>query len=505
MAFFLRHLVCPLIPLWVLGACSSAPNPTDSGKDSETPTETGSETGSETGKETGETGSETGEAPLFSPLVAKDGRFWDLAGGEVILRGVNVAGSAKVPDFLPLNDMNDLDPLPDWGMNVIRLLFIWEAYETQEGVFDADYLAALTDIADAAGERGLRVILDFHQDGYSRFLANGCGDGFPQWSIPPGLSQDSPDNGAECALWPALVLADADVHSAFSDFYADTHGVRTAYLSLWSDLAAHFSTHPAVIGYDLFNEPWGWEATEISPLYEDAAAAIRTEHPEAILFIEGHASTNNGITQTLLSKPTFDNVAYAPHFYEAAVLGTHIWSGLSQGVEHGFSTMTAKANDWKVPLFVGEFGTHGDTVNAPAYLELHYDQLDAHLASAVQWNYTPKWTEQEKDGWNHEDLSIIDANGGLRDNFTPRPQPQRFAGTGLEFRADDRAVVVRWNNDPAAGETVFFLPAPTLWSTANPVLSPDGSNLECHYTLSDWRVRCVSDQNGEMKLTVTPN
>ena len=351
---------------------------------------------------------------------------------------------------------------------------------------------------------GLRVILDFHQDGYSRYLASGCGDGFPQWTIPPNLSQDTPDNGSDCALWPALVLGDPDVHSAFSDFYADTYGVRTAYLNLMSDLAAHFSSHSAVIGYDLFNEPWGWEVSEISPLYEDAARAIRQEHPEAILWIEGHASTNNGITQSLLAKPTFDNMVYAPHFYEAAVLGSHLWTGLTQGVEHGFSTMTAKANEWGAPLFLGEFGTHGDTVNAQAYVELHYDQLDHYLASGVQWNYTPKWNNQDKDGWNHEDLSIVNANGSLRKNFTPRPQPQRFAGTALGFQADEQEVLVRWNHDPAAGETVFFLPAQTLWKTTNPVLVPDGQNLTCTFSPNDQRVRCTSDQSGEMKLLAHP-
>lgn len=496
----------PLVLLAIF-ACNGKTSQEDSGqktKDSGS-TETGetaTETAIETGSETGETG-EVINRP-FPLVMAKNGRFFDTDDGEIILRGVNIGGNSKVPDFLPLNDLSDLNPLPAWGINVIRLLFTWEAYEPEEGNFDEEYLAELTRIADAAGDLGIRVIIDIHQDGYTRFLANGCGDGFPQWTIPSNLTLDTPDNGEACAAWPVLVLGDPDVHSAFSEFFADTFGVRTQYLQLMESLASHFSTHPAVIGYDLLNEPWGWEATEISPLYEDAAAVIRKVHPESILWIEGHASTNNGITQTLLTKPTFANVVYAPHFYEAAVLGTHIWSGLHQGVEFGFETMTSKAQEWNVPLFVGEFGTHGDTVNAKDYLELHYDQLDKHLASGTQWNYTPKWNDQDKDGWNREDLSIVDSQGGLRDNFTARPQPRRFAGTGLEFKADPESVLIRWNNDPTAGETVFFLPAPTLWSTTNPQLTAEGTNLSCTYTLADWTVRCESDQSGEMKLTAKP-
>jgi endoglycosylceramidase len=493
-----------LLVLLALLSCKGKSSQVDSG-----PKETDSgtrETGEPNTETANETGSETGESPNrpFPLLMARDGRFFDSDGGEVVLRGVNIAGNSKVPDFLPLNDIDDLKPLPAWGINVIRLLFIWEAYEPEQGTFNEEYLTELTKIADAAGDLGIRVIIDIHQDGYARFLARGCGDGFPQWTIPPSLSLDTPDNGEACAAWPAFVLADPDVHSAFSDFFADTFGVRTQYLRLMASLASHFSTHPAVIGYDLLNEPWGWEATEISPLYEDAAVVIREVHPESILWIEGHASTNNGITQTLLTQPAFDNVVYAPHFYEAAVLGTHIWSGLHQGVEHGFKTMTSKAIDWKVPLFIGEFGTHGDTVNAKDYLELHYDQLDKYLASGAQWNYTPKWTDQDKDGWNREDLSIVNGQGGLRDNFTPRPHPRRFAGTGLEFRADPETVLIRWNNDPTVGKTEFFLPAPTLWSTSDPQLTTEGENLSCTYTLSDWTVRCESDQSGEMKVIAEP-
>jgi len=387
---------------------------------------------------------------------------------------------------------------------VIRLLFTWEAYEPVEGQLDTDYLNTLSDIADYAGELGLRVIIDFHQDGYSRHLAGGCGDGFPEWTIPPGLTKDTPDNDWLCITWPVLVSADPDVHAAYSAFYADTHGVRSRYLGTMSVLAAHFADHPAVIGFDLMNEPWGWEDSEIAPLYNDAAEVIRAQMPEAILWVEGHASTNNGITQSALPKPEFENYAYAPHFYEAAVLASHIWTGIPTGVEFGFETMIAKAHDLDAPLFVGEFGTHGGTLNATAYMELHYDQLDKYFASSVQWNYTPRWTEEFKDGWNREDLSIVDHTGELRGNFTIRPQPQRFAGTPLEFSAEDSKVTVRWSNDPDAGDTRIFVPADHLWDTTTLQINTVGSGLACTYDAMTNLLSCSSEQLGEMTVFITP-
>ena len=52
-----------------------------------------------------------------------------------------------------------------------------------------------------------------------------------------------------------------------------------------------FAGNPAVLGYDLLNEPWGDEVTEIGPLYEDIAARIRKHDANAILFIGPRVST----------------------------------------------------------------------------------------------------------------------------------------------------------------------------------------------------------------------
>src|SRR4051795_5400850 len=101
---------------------------------------------------------------MVTALHADGGFFRDATGGAVILRGVNVAGNAKVPPFRGITDEAQLDPLPGWGVNVLRLLFIWEAYEPSSGTYDEAYLADYLRVVRAAGARGLYVIVDFHQD-----------------------------------------------------------------------------------------------------------------------------------------------------------------------------------------------------------------------------------------------------------------------------------------------------------------------------------------------------
>ena len=436
------------------------------------------------------------DPPAASLLRAEDGHFRDPAGRVVLLRGINVAGNSKVPPYLPIGAATDLDPLQDWGLNVVRLLVNWEAYETSPGVYDDVYLTAITDAADAAWARGVYVVIDFHQDGFSRYLAGGCGDGFPQWAHPSSMSLDTPDNGAACVNWGVQMTLDARVHDAFGAFYADTDGNRTRFLALWTRLAAHFSTHEGVIGYDVINEPWGWEDSELLPLYEDAAVAIRGQHPDAILFIEGHVTTNGG-TQSSLPQPSFDNFAWSPHFYEGLVLQTHIWSGLTTVTDNGFNTMNARATDWNVPLFIGEFGTHGDTWNGKAYVDLQYERMNDHFASGAQWNYTPGWDPTHKDGWNDEDLSVTDDTGTLRPNFRPRGYPRAIAGRPTALSETEDELVLTWTHEPAKGATELFFP------DASPTVQESGPGLGCTWDAASRVASCTSATAGAMTVTIT--
>jgi len=439
--------------------------------------------------------------PVWGGALRSEGGFFrDGTGGVVLLRGVNVAGNSKVPPFRPIGDAALFDPLPRWGLDVVRLLFTWEAYEPQPGSYDEDYLAYYVRTAQAAAARGLWVVVDFHQDAFSRAALSGCGEGFPAWALPPTVVPATPDNGAACVDWGSRMIGNPGVKAAWDAFYADTNGARSRYLLMIARVASALAAEPAVVGYDLLNEPGGDERTQIGPLYEDAARALRAVDPSAIIFVSPVNLTSAG-NATELARPSFDNFAYAPHIYDPAVVLLGEWRGDDESTF--FAQMTGTARAWGVPLFVGEYGAPPSTVEVQGYLGAIGRQLDLGLASGAQWAYTPGWTPSAKDGWNLEDFSVVDDTGTLRANFRPRPFARRIAGTPTALTVSDEADATKnamqlgWQHDPAAGTTELF--APAAWFGGKVAVEADG-DVTC---ASDGEVvRCQAPTAGDKRVRV---
>lgn len=140
----------------------------------------------------------------LQPLTVHGTSFRDGFGRDVMLRGVNLGGDCKLPyphggtnfpsDFadhrsvsfigrpFPLDEADEhLSRLRHWGFNVLRLLTTWEAIEhAGPGRRDEAYLDYLAEICRKAGDYGLYVFIDPHEDAWSRMTG---GSGAPGWTF----------------------------------------------------------------------------------------------------------------------------------------------------------------------------------------------------------------------------------------------------------------------------------------------------------------------------------
>jgi hypothetical protein len=221
----------------------------------------------------------------------------------VLLRGVNLGGSTKVPfspdgatylrdgffnhravSFVgrpfPLEEADEhLTRLKEWGLIFLRLLVTWEAIEHEgPGLYDEKYLDYLYEVVQKAGEHGFLIFIDPHQDVWSRFSG---GDGAPGWTFGVvGMDITKFDEtGAAIThqvhgdpfprmIWPTngQKLAAATMFTLFfggNDFAPDLSiegkpvqdYLQDHYISAIQQVAKRLADFPHVIGYDTMNEP----------------------------------------------------------------------------------------------------------------------------------------------------------------------------------------------------------------------------------------------------------
>lgn len=437
----------------------------------------------------------------------------------VILRGWNI--SAKVPPYKALRSAEELETLRKWGANVIRLTFNWEAFEPQIDHYNDDYLDEIAQIVEWAWQKDIYTIIDIHQDAYSRYSLNGCGEGFPRFAVV-GPTQE-PDNGISCQGWGEMMFDDFEndgpLQGQWQHFYNNTRavenddssGIRDQFLELLEILALKFAGHDSVIGFDILNEPFG-DYDQINELYRQAAERIRRHKPHAIVFASPHALTSGSLIKIGFgSKPQLENFAFSPHYYDPIMMvfnkyngaATDIGENPSAGVlgmavtyacywqypdlrtavkklsasfgsavdvlepQDAVTKLKNQALSWNVPLFIGEFGAPATANGLEYFLDGLYSQMNTDLVSGAQWIYSPSWDPETKDGWNNEDLSVVDHNLVPRRGYRPMAFPRQIAGDVIasQFQPakphesiDKTKIFLSWEHDPAKGATIIFVP-----------------------------------------------
>ena len=140
-------------------------------------------------------------------------------------------GAAYYHEYLPSKSLDsDLDRMADAGFSAIRVgESVWTTWEPRNGEFDLDWLQP---VLDGAHDRGIAVVL-----------------GTPTYAAPPWLARLYPEIAGEAGTgtripWGARQEADF-THPAFR-FHAER---------VIRKILDRYALHPAVIGYQVDNEP----------------------------------------------------------------------------------------------------------------------------------------------------------------------------------------------------------------------------------------------------------
>ena len=376
---------------------------------------------------------------------------------QVIWRGYNVGGRAKLPPFYPF-DLTSADPGPeefgaqsdefygrvaDLGTNIIRLTFNWEALEPTRGVYDATYVARYRRMLDSIALHDMAAIVEFHQDLFARPI---CGEGFPLWALPADIAAQAPD---PCPGFPVWGLAYFDptsaANQAFDLLWENEDGLRDAFVAAWRHVAIELLDHPAVAAVEILNEPPAgsipfeeFEEHVLPEFFEIVGTAIREIDPDVTILVEGRAGDATGLASGVLGRPDLEGIAFAPHYYNPITAGLNLPRVNVAGVRNGLDNSLATAERWGVPGILGEFGVLNANPLKGYYLRTVYDRLDEIHAHGIQWDVTQTTTTL----WNEEDFSALRGDGSERE-WVPeadRPFPRAVSGALESFRwdAEDR-------------------------------------------------------------------
>ncbi len=399
-------------------------------------------------------------------LTQEGTRLVDADGRAVRLRGVNAGGRAKFAPYVPFA-FEDIDAgappfaealaayydrISGWGLNVVRMPFTWEAIEPVRGTYDEVFLGRLDAMVAAAGERRIRVVLDFHQDVFGRRY---CGDGFPEWA----LGDPDVQRPADCSAWFMNYFQNVDMMADFDRFWANEDGLRDAFEALWTMLAERYGDDDAVIGFEIMNEP-GWGTNDpttfsrevLTPFYSRMVEVVRAVSADSLVFVD--TTGIDGVTgDTALGRPVGSGIVFAPHYYDAlAMSGTGVPE--ADAVAEVLGKWQAIGAAWDVPVLVGEFGLPHDTPGADAFMRAQWDVFDRLGLHGTQWEYSVTG-----DNWNAESMSLVDSDGSERVMAAElvRAYPVAVAGE-LTSWSFDRATKAGEVAIDAAGVTLVAAP-----------------------------------------------
>ena len=193
-------------------------------------------------------------------IFVKGTAFVDKEGRERIFNGVNLCDKGWYDENRQRKHVYEYDEkmfrtLAECGFNIVRLGTTWEEIEPKPGEYNDEYIDALRKMLDMCEKYGLYAYIDMHQDLYS-FFDEGIGDGAPLWAcLTDGYKVKKTK-----IVWAEGYFWGKATHACFDNFWTNKNvngkGLLDYFADMWKHLAEKLGDHPALFGFDMFNEPF---------------------------------------------------------------------------------------------------------------------------------------------------------------------------------------------------------------------------------------------------------
>lgn len=332
-----------------------------------------------------------------------DRTYRDAHNREVVLRGWNISGETKIAEagFKPFKNVADARASLQFlrernGANAIRFLLSWEGTNPAVDTMDEAYLAAITAQVREAVALKMYVLLDYHEDLFSRHLFNAeswhTGNGAPEWIIRGG-NYPQEYCGMVCVHWGQNNLTNEAIRRAARNFWnnapvstsAGTRYMQDAYLWQLDQTLRYLKSHLSaeeyayILGVDPWNEPIDggmeglspaqWDNQKLWPFYKKVRAVMdgngwydKPVYAEPLVFW----NTNVGFVAPATGGHHLTDIpargfVFNSHFYDAARQGTDLRSIDNGSYLTNLHGVRDEARYLRMPSFLSEFGMYINT------------------------------------------------------------------------------------------------------------------------------------------------
>ncbi len=290
---------------------------------------------------------------------------------------------------------DDISFIKAAGFNTVRIPLHYRLFMEADGEIAGEGWGLLDRVLDWVREAGLFAIVDLH-------------------AAPGGQTGINHDDGPG---YPLMFYVPRD---------------RQLTVRLWRAIARRYAGNPAILGYDILNEPiapYHDVSTlnpRLEPFYKEVTTAIREVDPGRVVILAGGQWSSSF---DMFGVPFTDNLAYTYHSFWASTKRDSIQRHLN------FSAR------YDVPLFLGETGELTDEWNA-RFRKLH----ETHGIGWSFWTYknldTPSTVVSipRPDGWN-EIVAFADGKRAQKPDEALIDRAVAGYLDGIRFKSG----VVRWS------------------------------------------------------------